>query len=144
MREVKSRQRSRSSSRSRLRLELARQANTHGPINTSSTIPMAKKTPKSSIAFSLEQKSLHEHGEFYDKIRGFGDFIRSQSPAPAMLRQPSLPLPLALDDGDVTIDGKIGEAFDQAAGLRPLDFEPVDRALVKQNLDKQFLQSLCD
>src|SRR5882762_1207740 len=38
---------------------------------------------------------------------------------------PLLPLTLTLRDRDVTIDWKIGKAFDRSAGLRPFHFEPV-------------------
>ncbi len=40
-------------------------------------------------------------------------------------RRGSEPVGLAFDDSDVAIDGQIGEALDEAAGLWPFNFEPV-------------------
>src|SRR5579864_9554802 len=37
-----------------------------------------------------------------------------------------LPLLGAFDDGDIAVEGKIGEALDGTAGLRPPDFQPVE------------------
>lgn len=33
---------------------------------------------------------------------------------------------VAFGDGDVAVDGEIGEALNLAAGLGPFDFEPVE------------------
>ena len=38
----------------------------------------------------------------------------------------SLPLTRTLDDGDVAVDRQIGKSLDLAAGLRPLDLQPID------------------
>jgi hypothetical protein len=45
-----------------------RQTRTQGPSNTRRTIPPTKTK---SIAFRLEERRLHEYGEFYDKICEF-------------------------------------------------------------------------
>ena len=44
----------------------------------------------------------------------------------AVVRGGLLPMRLTFDNCDVAIEGEIGEALHEAAGLRPFDFEPVE------------------
>jgi hypothetical protein len=45
---------------------------------------------------------------------------------PTGLAEGLLPLPGSLDDRDVAVERELGKALERPAGLRPLDFQPVD------------------
>jgi hypothetical protein len=53
---------------------------------------------------------------------------RAEYEANATFESPSrsLPFPCALDDCDVTINRELGDALDLAAGLGPIDLQPVE------------------